>query len=162
MKYLKNVLFVLLPVVIVLTFFGVSFIIGEKIFFAYQTTGKDSLQKSVAQNSKEMPDVAVVPKADGPEATVPSVKPDANGSPLSQAAGLGDATLRSYMESLQVKARENPAPAHPKGVRVIGNSDSKRYHLPGMKYYDSVKAYHRVVFQSEKEAIQAGYNRARE
>jgi cytoskeletal protein RodZ len=50
----------------------------------------------------------------------------------------------------------------PKGVRVIGNSDSKRYHLPGMKYYDLVKEHHRVVFQSEKEAIRAGYRRARE
>jgi cytoskeletal protein RodZ len=53
-----------------------------------------------------------------------------------------------------------PSAAH--GVRVIGNRDSKRYHLPGMKYYDLVKAHHRVVFQSEKEAIRAGYRRARE
>lgn len=49
-----------------------------------------------------------------------------------------------------------------KGVKVIGNRDSKRYHLPEMKYYNLVKAYHRVVFQSEKEAIRAGYSRARE
>jgi cytoskeletal protein RodZ len=53
-------------------------------------------------------------------------------------------------------------PLSPKGVRVIGNRDSKRYHLPGMKYYDLVKEYHQVVFQSEKEAIRAGYRRARE
>lgn len=49
-----------------------------------------------------------------------------------------------------------------KSVKVIGNSDSKRYHLPGMKYYEQVKAYHRVVFRSEKEAINAGYRKARE
>lgn len=49
-----------------------------------------------------------------------------------------------------------------KEIRVIGNRDTKRYHLPGMKYYDKVKAYHRVVFQSEKEAIRAGYAKARE
>jgi cytoskeletal protein RodZ len=53
-------------------------------------------------------------------------------------------------------------PLQPKSVRVIGNRDSKRYHLPGMKYYDLVKPYHQVVFQSEKEAIRAGYRRARE
>jgi len=52
--------------------------------------------------------------------------------------------------------------SQPKGVKVIGNSDSKRYHLPGMKYYEQVKAYHRVVFRSEKEAIKAGYRKARE
>ena len=55
---------------------------------------------------------------------------------------------------------EGKIPFHPKGVKVIGNRDSKRYHLPGMKYYDMVKAYHRVVFQSEQEAIRAGYRRA--
>lgn len=50
----------------------------------------------------------------------------------------------------------------PKNVRVIGNRDSKRYHLPGMKYYDKVKPYHRVVFQSEREAVGAGYTKSRE
>ncbi|MBP7232473.1 MAG: hypothetical protein KBA28_11145 [Syntrophaceae bacterium] len=45
-------------------------------------------------------------------------------------------------------------------VKVIGNRDSKRYHLPGMKYYHAVKAYHRVEFDSEAEAIQAGYHKA--
>ena len=57
---------------------------------------------------------------------------------------------------------ERKIPSQSKGVIVIGNRDSKRYHLQGMKYYDSVKAYHRVVFQSEKEAIRAGYRRAQE
>ena len=46
--------------------------------------------------------------------------------------------------------------------QVIGNSDTKRYHLPGMKFYNKIKAYHRVSFQSEKEAIKAGYRKARE
>jgi hypothetical protein len=50
----------------------------------------------------------------------------------------------------------------PKSVRVVGNRDTKRYHLPGMKYYDKVKTFHRVVFQSEQEALRAGYGKARE
>jgi tetratricopeptide (TPR) repeat protein len=79
-----------------------------------------------------------------------------------QAAKLGDTIIQSYLDFLQVKWRENPALYHSKDVRVIGNHDSKRYHLPGMKYYDLVKAYHRVVFQSEEEAVQAGYYKARE
>jgi|GEM_PF-1802541 len=79
-----------------------------------------------------------------------------------QAARLGDASLRSYLDFLQVKWEESPAPSQLKKVTVIGNRDSKRYHLPGMKYYDKVKAYHRVVFQSEKEAINAGYRKAAE
>ncbi|MDP1991057.1 MAG: tetratricopeptide repeat protein [Syntrophales bacterium] len=79
-----------------------------------------------------------------------------------QAARLGDTIIQSYLDFLGVKWQENPTPSHPKGVVVIGNRDSKRYHLPGMKYYDLVKSYHRVVFQSEEEAIQAGYHRAQE
>ena len=62
------------------------------------------------------------------------------------------------------EVRETPAaaPAQTRKKKVIGNSDSKRYHLPGMKFYNKVKAYHRVEFDSEKEAIKAGYNKARE
>ncbi|OPY19334.1 MAG: hypothetical protein A4E74_00128 [Syntrophus sp. PtaB.Bin075] len=58
-----------------------------------------------------------------------------------------------------------PAPAtvsETEKVVVVGNRDSKRYHLPGMKYYNEVKAYHRVLFDSEEEALKAGYYRARE
>ena len=45
-------------------------------------------------------------------------------------------------------------------AKVIGNRDSKRYHLVGMKYYDKVLAYHRVEFNSEEDAIRAGYHKA--
>jgi hypothetical protein len=45
-------------------------------------------------------------------------------------------------------------------IKVIGNRDSKRYHLPGMKYYDRIEAHHRVTFSSEDEAIRAGYHKA--
>ncbi len=47
-----------------------------------------------------------------------------------------------------------------KKVKVVGNSDSKRYHLPGMKYYNRVDAHHRVEFGSEEEAVKAGYHKA--
>lgn len=50
----------------------------------------------------------------------------------------------------------DPRPA----FKVIGNRDSKRYHLPGMVYYDRVEAYHRIEFSTEEEAIAAGYRKA--
>jgi hypothetical protein len=67
--------------------------------------------------------------------------------------------------SAPTASRENPpkpSPPSPKQPKVaaIGNSDSKRYHLPGMAYYDQVDAYHRVEFRSEAEAIKAGYRKA--
>lgn len=62
---------------------------------------------------------------------------------------------------VEVISSESIAPMTNKNkIKVIGNRDSKRYHLPGMKYYDKVKAYHRVIFNSEKEAIKAGYHKA--
>ena len=60
--------------------------------------------------------------------------------------------------STPVVAKETPVVTAPK-VKVIGNKDSKRYHLPGMKYYNKVAAYHRVEFDSEADAIKAGYHR---
>lgn len=56
---------------------------------------------------------------------------------------------------------EKTIPAGQQKGKVIGNRDSKRYHLQGMKYYNKVLAYHRVEFDSEEEAIQAGYHKAR-
>jgi len=57
---------------------------------------------------------------------------------------------------------EKSQPAKAQTGKVIGNRDSKRYHLPGMKYYDKVLAYHRVEFSSEEEALRAGYQKARQ
>jgi hypothetical protein len=62
------------------------------------------------------------------------------------------------------KAATSPAPVPAQEVtqktKVIGNSDNKIYHLPGMRYYNAVKAYHRVEFYSETDAIKAGYSKA--
>ena len=46
------------------------------------------------------------------------------------------------------------------GRRIVGNSTSKRYHLPGMPYYLKVKSHHRVYFETEAEAIRKGYYKA--
>lgn len=43
---------------------------------------------------------------------------------------------------------------------VVGNKDTRRYHLPGMPYYHKVAKYHRVYFNSESEAIRQGYYKA--
>ena len=44
-------------------------------------------------------------------------------------------------------------------VKVIGNRETKRYHLPGMKYYNKVRLHNRIIFDSEAEAIKAGYRK---
>ncbi len=67
---------------------------------------------------------------------------------------------RAERKTVAPSVKGATAPSPPKGGRVVGNRDTKRYHLPGMKYYDKVKEYHRVVFQTEREAIRAGYVKA--
>jgi len=61
---------------------------------------------------------------------------------------------------LSSPAAESAARGSARAIRVIGNRDSKRYHLPGMLYYDRVDAHHRREFLSEEEALAAGYRRA--
>jgi hypothetical protein len=74
--------------------------------------------------------------------------------------------LRDMAAKTEVKKAEAPRAVvkhHVPAVRkekVIGNRDSKRYHLPGMKYYHHIEAYHRVEFDSEAAAIKAGYHKA--
>ena len=67
---------------------------------------------------------------------------------------------RQKAARLAVSAEKIPPAA--KNGRIVGNSDTKRYHLPGMKFYDKVRAHHRVSFPSEKEAVRAGYRKAKE
>jgi cytoskeletal protein RodZ len=83
------------------------------------------------------------------------------GLPLKTQDGPG---INTSPEEHRSKMKEEPPgqviPPIPEKMKVIGNRDSKRYHLPGMKYYDEVLTYHRVEFSSEKEAIRAGYHKA--
>jgi beta-lactamase superfamily II metal-dependent hydrolase/methylphosphotriester-DNA--protein-cysteine methyltransferase len=44
--------------------------------------------------------------------------------------------------------------------KIIGNKNSKKYHLPGCPSYDSVTEKNRVYFNTEEEAIKAGYTKA--
>jgi TolA-binding protein len=59
-----------------------------------------------------------------------------------------------------VSGPQSPQAAPVQKNKVIGNRDSMRYHLPGMKYYHQVKGHHRVEFSSEDEALKAGYHKA--
>lgn len=45
--------------------------------------------------------------------------------------------------------------------KIIGNWKSKIYHLPGQAYYQKLKEQNRVYFDSEEEAIRAGYRKAK-
>jgi hypothetical protein len=102
-----------------------------------------------------VPDILTkVKPAPAPEAT-PTPTPAAASTP----APVATPAPTPAATPVQV-ATPAPAPEVAQKTKVIGNSDSKKYHLPGMKYYNAVKAYHRVKFDSEADAIKAGYKKA--
>jgi hypothetical protein len=131
--------------------------------------------KKDARESGEAPAPKVVRKEISRETNppVPPVDTKKTGHSIDQAAGslanrealqpaAGPLSLKREDSAKEfVATAPNISPSHGK-AKVIGNSDSKRYHLPGMKYYHKVKAYHQVIFNSEMEAIKAGYTKARE
>jgi len=45
--------------------------------------------------------------------------------------------------------------------KIIGNWKSKIYHLPGQANYEKLKEENRVYFDSEEEAVRAGYRKAK-
>jgi hypothetical protein len=58
-------------------------------------------------------------------------------------------------------AGEESVPLHKlEKSQVVANSHSRRYHLPGMIYYNKISGHHRVIFPSEEAAQQAGYRKA--
>lgn len=70
--------------------------------------------------------------------------------------------LKETTSSVAKESVHNPATEAVPKAKVIGNSDTQRYHLPGMKYYNAVEDYHRVEFDSEADAIKAGYRKAKQ
>lgn len=72
---------------------------------------------------------------------------------------LPDAKSETKIKKVRQDSPSKEIPAD-KRIVVVGNKTSKRYHLPGMPFYNKVKSYHRILFQSEKEAIDKGYYKA--
>ncbi len=110
--------------------------------------------------------VLPVPQASAPQAPISPSSAPAEGKSI-PGEGLKspeNSPAQAYVGDKEANLGGEPPdkPSAPAAgpMKVIGNRDSKRYHLPGMEYYDKVKAYHRVEFDSEEEAIQAGYRKA--
>jgi FKBP-type peptidyl-prolyl cis-trans isomerase len=81
-------------------------------------------------------------------------------SPEKTAAKPTPSQLPAFSATVPQDKKELPPAQQQQKVKVIANKDSKRYHLPGMQYYDQVKSFHMVEFDSEDDAIKAGYRKA--
>ncbi len=89
----------------------------------------------------------------------PTELPIASAPVAAPAASAPTATPQASPAAVAPPAAVTPPAEAPK-VIVVANRDSKLYHLPGMRYYKGVAAYHRLEFSSEEEAIKAGYRKA--
>ena len=108
------------------------------------------MPSAASKKSRPSPDQAAGTLADRP-----ALPPSAVPVPLKHEAKRADSAKEFAAPAPKVPPSQGKA-------KVIGNSDSKRYHLPGMKYYHKVKTYHQVIFNSEMEAKKAGYTKAQE
>ena len=59
-----------------------------------------------------------------------------------------------------VKTKALQVPSEVSG-KIIGNKGSKIYHLPGQASYGQIKRQNRVYFDTEEEAVKAGYRKAK-
>jgi general secretion pathway protein D len=100
------------------------------------------------------PQEAPAARIAGEDQTVTTAAPPVKPAAPQEKAAPAESPVKQTVE------KPAPAAADRKKVKVIGNRDSKFYHLPGMTYYDKVEAYHRVEFDSEEAAIRAGYRKA--
>jgi len=119
-------------------------------FFARAPLGKEPVKLPATPTvSPKTPIPAATPASKSAPTSVSSVTP----------ASTAPRAVAPADKISPASAKTVPVP-ETKKFKVIGNSDTKRYHLPGMKYYNAVKAYHRVEFDSEADAIAAGYHKA--
>lgn len=63
-------------------------------------------------------------------------------------------------ENSTINSLEGDSKANVTG-KIKGNTNSKIYHVPGGEYYDSVSESNTIWFDTEAEAQQAGYRRAK-
>lgn len=68
--------------------------------------------------------------------------------------------LEEKQEQIE-KEQNNSQNVSNQSVEIHANARSKVYHLPGQAHYNRISKKNLVIFHSEKEAINAGYRRAK-
>lgn len=64
------------------------------------------------------------------------------------------------LQSAQIKPAEENKTSAAIG-KIIGNKKSMIYHLPGGKFYGTILEENRAYFNSEEEAVKAGYRKSK-
>jgi micrococcal nuclease len=74
---------------------------------------------------------------------------------------LAQIEARNAGRGLWVRQKEGATSAHPFAGKIIGNRRSKVFHVPGQANYGRVSEENRVYFDTQEEALGAGYRRAK-
>jgi hypothetical protein len=112
---------------------------------------KDARQETSQQRNDPMPSFASERNGSSPERS--SQEPSQN---------VVSVLLERHTGLKGLSFQDSSARHAPGKTKVVGNRKSNLYHTPGMKYYHKVKSQNRVIFNSETQAIKAGYLKAPE
>jgi micrococcal nuclease len=74
---------------------------------------------------------------------------------------LAQIEARNAGRGLWVRQKREATSAHPLEGKIIGNRRSKVFHVAGQESYGRVSEENRVYFDTEEEAVRAGYRRAK-
>lgn len=74
---------------------------------------------------------------------------------------LAQREARAAGRGLWVRQKRPATSAQPPEGKIIGNRRSKVFHVPGQANYGRVSEENRVYFETEEEALKAGYRRAK-
>ena len=112
---------------------------------------KETMQQASLQRNAPTLSVTSEKHGNSPQRSSQGTSPGIVPVPLERHAGIKE------LSSQASRARQLSGMA-----KVMGNRKSKLYHKPGMKYYHRVRSYNRIVFNSEADAITAGYRKSPE
>jgi cytoskeletal protein RodZ len=112
---------------------------------------KETMQQASLQRNALTLSVTSEKHGNSPQRSSPGTSPGIVPVPIERHAGIKE------LSSQASHARQLSGMAE-----VMGNRKSRLYHKLGMKYYLRVRSYNRIVFNSEVDAITAGYRKAPE
>lgn len=99
-------------------------------------------------------------KAYPPDTSYKNIFEDLEEEPRSNKEGMWQKSVNASSEKKKDDKDQNLSEKESKG-KIKGNKNSKIYHVPGQKNYDSMKEENVVYFDSEKDAEKAGYRKAK-
>ena len=91
-----------------------------------------------------------------------SVKSDKKNESLHGEAGFEKLNSEENMNDIDVRSQLTEQHSEDeKYGKIRANADSKVYHMPGQRYYDRISADNLINFETEQDAVKAGFRKSK-